>query len=154
MPDDEARPGSTVISGLLVDTSVFARLARDELIRRQLSVLTRTFTARRILLCPPVAAEVGFMARNGKDHALVADLLGHFAECATAPTTEQTLSIQHALWQGGLVRAACVMDTVIAAYAIANKLAVLHYDSDFEHIATAVPHFQHSWIVPRGAAAV
>jgi predicted nucleic acid-binding protein len=60
---------------------------------------------------------------------------------------------QNALWNRGLLRAAGAMDTLIAAYAIRNKATLLHYDRDFDHIASPTPDFRHEWIVPRGSLA-
>jgi predicted nuclease of predicted toxin-antitoxin system len=74
-----------------------------------------------------------------------------FGECGAHPTTGDVLAVQSRLWNGGLLRAAGAVDTLIAAYAMKNDAAVLHYDSDFEHIASVVPGFAHRWIVPRGS---
>lgn len=67
------------------------------------------------------------------------------------PARAEVLDVQSRLWNGGLLRAAGAMDTLIAAYALKNNAAVLHYDGDFEHIASVVPSFAHKWILPRGS---
>ena len=74
-----------------------------------------------------------------------------FAECTERPTVDDALDIQSRLWNGGLLRAAGATDALIAAYAIKNNATVLHYDRDFEHIASVVPGFHHRWILPRGS---
>lgn len=140
------------VTGLLVDTSVFARLGFDTGVTSEFARVIAEVTMRRLLLCPPVAAEVGFMARNTRQHTEFIRDLGEFAPCPISPTSQDTLDIQHALWSHGLLRAAGAMDTLIVAYAKVNRATVLHYDSDFEHIASALPGFQHRWIVPRGTA--
>jgi len=66
-------------------------------------------------------------------------------------TTAVTLSIQNALFTNGFFRAVGTLDTVIAAYALANDAAVLHYDGDFEFVAQVVPSFRHEWIITRGS---
>lgn len=104
-----------------------------------------------MLVCPPVVAEVGFSARSGKDHDTVCRLLAEFPACERHPGTELVLGIQNALFHGGLLRAVGATDTVIAAYAIANEATVLHYDSDFEHVAAVRDDFNHSWIAARGS---
>jgi predicted nucleic acid-binding protein len=138
---------------LLVDTSVFARLGFDSTVTETFARVVERRSVRQLLLCPPVAAEVGYMARDLRQHTELLRDLSEFAPCATSPTSQDVLDIQHALWSHGLLRAAGAMDTLIAAYARVNGAAVLHYDSDFEHIASAVPGFRHRWIVPRGTAA-
>ena len=137
---------------LLVDTSVFARLGFDPSITARFAQLIERVSVRQLLLCPPVAAEVGYMARDPRQHTNFIRSLNEYAACPISPTSQDVLDIQHALWTHGLLRAAGATDTLIAAYAKVNDAAVLHYDSDFEHIASAVPGFQHRWIVPRGAA--
>ena len=37
---------------------------------------------------------------------------------------------------------------MIAEYALANDATVLHYGSDFERVAVAMPNYKHEWIVP------
>jgi hypothetical protein len=103
-----------------------------------------------ILTCPPVAAEVGFSARSCTDHDAVRRFLSEFPECETHPTAALVLDIQGAVFNGGLFRAVGAMDTVIAAYAIANNATVIHYDGDFEHVARVRSDFRHEWIAPRG----
>lgn len=103
-----------------------------------------------ILVCPPVVAEVGFSARSGKDHDAVRRFLAEFSDCETHPSSGLVLDIQNALFMGGLVRAVGAVDTVIAAYAVANRATVLHYDHDFEHVERVRDDFQHAWVAPRG----
>lgn len=81
---------------------------------------------------------------------MTAQLLA-FPDCPIVPTTHDVLLVQNRLWTSSLVRAAGAMDVIIAAYALLNDTTVLHYDTDFEHIASAVPEMKHRWIVPRGS---
>ncbi len=104
-----------------------------------------------ILMCPPVAAEIGFSARSGRGHDQLQALLNDFTDCPVHPSVRLVLEIQNALFTGGLLRAAGANDTVIAAYAIVNDATVLHYDRDFEHLAHAWPGFEQEWIAPRGS---
>lgn len=141
------------ISGrFLVDHSVWARLSTTPIVRGAFETLVNTVSPTAIMMCPPVAAEFGFSARNGADHTRLMGVLRAFPECSRAPTSGETLAIQNALWNGGLLRAVGAIDTLIASYAMANDATVLHYDSDFEHVAKVVPGFKHRWIVPRGVA--
>lgn len=104
-----------------------------------------------LLVCPPVALEYGFTARTGKDHSVLMEQLDSFGECESHPTRDEVMEVQSRLWNGGFLRAAGAMDTLIAAYAVKNAAAVLHYDRDFEHIASVLPGFAHRWILPRGS---
>jgi predicted nucleic acid-binding protein len=49
-------------------------------------------------------------------------------------------------------RAAGVVDLLTAAIAEHHAAVMLHYDSDFEHIA-AVTGQEQRWVVPRGTVA-
>lgn len=104
-----------------------------------------------VLTCPPVVAKVGFSARSGADHDAACQHLAEFPECEAHPSTDLVLAIQNALFNGGLFRAVGALDTVIAAYAIVNGATVVHYDADFEHVATVRDDFRQQWIAPRGS---
>lgn len=134
---------------LLVDNSVWQRV-RQPAVRTELDRLRTRHGAQSVLVCPPIAAEVGFSARNGPDHDAVAAALAAFDDCAVHPTSADVLDVQNALFHGGLVRAVGALDTVIAAYALANDATVLHYDRDFEHVARVRPALEHRWIAPPG----
>lgn len=138
-----------VAAGFIVDNSVWQRLSRPA-VRAAMAQLTAGHSPWSILVCPPIAAEVGFSARDGADHDAVQAHLSAFPECETHPGTGLVLDIQNALWNGGLRQAVGAADTLIAAYAIANDATVVHYDSDFEHVERVRPDFRHRWIVPRG----
>lgn len=136
----------------IVDNSVWARLATTPQIRLALTAIVNAHSPSAIMICPPVAAEVGFSARNGQDHTRVMSQLAAFPECAHSPTSSEVLAVQSRLWNGGLLRSVGTLDTLIAAYALRNDAIVLHYDSDFEHVASVTPGFRHQWAIPRGSA--
>lgn len=152
-----ARPASRVARApkrptrFVVDTSVWARLATTPEVVEELKKIVELVSPIDLLVCPPVALEYGFTAPTGKAHTAVAAQLEAFGTCDIHPTQNEVLQIQSRLWNGGLLRAAGAMDTLIAAYAMRNDAAVLHYDRDFEHIASVVPGFTHRWILPRGS---
>lgn len=135
----------------LIDTSVWARLATTPEVVEELKKLVELVSPTDLLVCPPVAVEYGFTARTGKDHSKLMEQLDAFGASDVHPTREDVLALQSRLWNGGLLRAAGATDTLIAAYALKNNAAVLHYDRDFEHIASVVPGFSHKWILPRGS---
>jgi predicted nucleic acid-binding protein len=135
---------------LLIDNSVWQRQAQPE-VRSAMTDLLDSRSPLDILICPPIVAEVGFSARSGPDHDAVRGFLAEFPECDSHPSVDLVLAVQNALFRGGLVRAVGALDTVIAAYAIANDAAVVHYDRDFERVARVWPDFRHTWIAPRGS---
>lgn len=119
-------------------------------VRAAVDALLAQVSPAGVLVCPPVVAEVGFSARDGRDHDRVRAALAAFPDCDRHPATALVLDIQNRLWKGGLFRAVGPADTQIAAYALANNATVVHYDTDFEHVACVTPDFRHRWIVPRG----
>jgi len=135
---------------LLIDNSVWQRQAQPG-VRLALQELLSQRSPLEILTCPPIVAEVGFSARSGRDHDAVRSYLAEFPECESHPGSSLVLEVQGALFHAGLVRAVGAVDTVIAAYAIQNDATVVHYDSDFEHVARVWPGFRHAWISPRGS---
>lgn len=145
-----ARPPKRPVR-FLVDTSVWARLATTPEVVDELKKIVELVSPADLLVCPPVALEYGFTAPSGKAHSVLIAQLDAFGQCDVHPDQEEVVDIQSRLWNGGLLRAAGAMDTLIAAYAMKNDAAVLHYDRDFEHIAAVVPGFAHRWILPRGS---
>lgn len=135
----------------LIDNSVWARLSTAPEVVAALKALVDLADPESLLVCAPIAIELGFGARTGPDHAVLREQLAAFAQCPEHPSADDALDIQGRLWNGGLLRSAGAMDTLIAAYAIRNDATLLHYDRDFEHIASVEPEFRQQWIVPRGS---
>lgn len=138
------------LSPILIDNSVWQR-ERNPVVREALRASIQQWLASSFLICPPIAAEVGFSARSGEDHSVIRDVLTEYRDCPNHPGTRLVLDIQNALFTSGLLRAVGALDTVVAAYAIVNDATLVHYDSDFEYVARVRPDFQHRWIVPRGS---
>ncbi len=136
----------------IVDNSVWGRLRTTPAVRTALTALINAYSPSAIMICPPSVAEYGFSASTGGDHTRVMAQLKAFPECPQAPTSVEVLEMQNRLWNSGLLRAVGAMDTLIAAYALRNDAAVLHYDRDFEHVAAVTPGFRHEWVIPRGTA--
>jgi predicted nucleic acid-binding protein len=135
----------------LIDNSVWARLSTDPDVVAALRSIVDLTRPDDVLVCPPIAVEIGFGARTGADHSVLQTQLGAFSHCSEHPNVDDALDIQNRLWNGGLLRAAGSMDTLIAAYALKNDAILLHYDRDFDYIAAVMPAFRHQWIVPRGS---
>lgn len=132
----------------LADTSVFARLDKPR-VRAAFAPLA---AEGRVALCPPVAFELGFSARNHDDHQAVADrLLAFPSVVVTDGDHRRALELQSTLCARGQHRALSLVDGLIAAIAETRDLTILHYDADFELVADVTGQ-AHMWIVGRGTA--
>jgi predicted nucleic acid-binding protein len=132
----------------LVDTSAFTRLGKPHVA----ASIAPLIADGRVALCSPVAFELGFSARSAADHDAIMSRIDSFE---TAPTTEadhrRALEVQGMLAHTGHHRSVSLVDGLVAAIAEARSLTVLHYDADFELIATITGQ-PTEWIVERGTA--
>lgn len=129
----------------LLDTSVVTRLRSSE-VRRRIEQLDNSGLARTSM----TDLEVGFSARNGAEWDRLNSALGAFAQVdVEARHFDRARQVQRLLANGGL-RGRKIPDLLIAAVAEAASLTVLHYDSDFDHIA-AVTGQPTEWVVPRAS---
>jgi len=98
--------------------------------------------------------EVGFSARSTNDYATTRQtLIDHLPPVFITPRAEQRArEVQAELVRRGQHRAVSIPDLIVAAVAMVEKLAVLHYDADFDMIA-AVTGQPVEWVVPRGSVA-
>jgi len=108
--------------------------------------------------CLPLLLEQGYSARNADEHELlISSALTATLLLSTGPDVATlALSIQAALFRAGKGRAVGVSDLQIAATAIhhstaANPVVLVHYDRDFDHIASVEPRLNARWIVPPGS---
>ncbi len=135
----------------LVDNSVLQRLARSGEIRTEVSRLAH----RGEVLCASTVSvlEAGFSARSHDAHQEIVRRLTQSFELL--PLTEEVGSVavqlQDALWRAGKGRAAGVVDLLHAAAAVSHGATVLHYDSDFDHIASVDRRVRAQWIVSPGS---
>jgi predicted nucleic acid-binding protein len=125
------------------------------------SVLTR-------LRFPPVAAriraldgsglgrvaisdlEIGFSARSALEWDRLAAALAVFRIVEVHPRHyERAKQVQRSLAQAGL-KGRKIPDLLIAAAAEHESLSLLHYDADFDHIAS-VTWQPTEWVVPQGS---
>jgi predicted nucleic acid-binding protein len=132
----------------LVDKSVLARLSRPEV--RQM-VLPHV-QAGRVAITIVTELEVGFSARSAKDYATTRRTLVDFlVPILVSPRAEQRArEVQAALVWHGQHRAVSIPDLLVAAVAEVEQLSVLHYDADFELIASITSQ-PTEWVLPRGS---
>jgi predicted nucleic acid-binding protein len=132
----------------LVDKSVLARLARAEV----REVLLPRVQAGRIAISIVTELEVGFSARSIDDYLTTRrTLVDYLVPILIAPRAEQRArEVQAELVRRGQHRAASIPDILMAAAAEVEQLSVLHYDADFELIASITGQ-PTEWVVPRGS---
>lgn len=132
----------------LLDTSALARLHRIPVV----AVIAPLVAAREAALCAPVAFELGYSARSATDHAELVDRLHAFPMApVTSADHERALELQGLLAERGRHRALSLVDALVAAVAETRGLTILHYDSDFELVASVTGQ-PHEWVVARGNA--
>ncbi len=131
----------------LVDTSVLKRLGRPD-VRKVIEPLAAAGRLGRPRICD---LEVGYSARSADEWDQLIEALGAFdAVETTAAHVRRALQVQRLLAQ----RSQCgrkIPDLLVAAAAEALDVAVLHYDGDFDLIASVTGQLC-GWIVPAGSA--
>ena len=129
----------------LVDTSVFTRLS-DPAVLVELRPLVQAGAAAR---APISDLEIGFSARNANEWDELNDDLEICASLEILPVDfARAQTVQRLLAQAGR-RGRKVPDLLIAAVAERHRLTVLHYDRDYDHIASVTGQTV-TWVVPAG----
>jgi len=131
----------------LVDTSVLKRLGRPD-VRAVIEPLAATGRLGRPRICD---LEVGYSARTADEWDRLIEALGAFdAVDTTAEHVRRALQVQRLFAQRSQ-RGRKIPDLLVAAAAEALDLAVLHYDGDFDLIASVTGQ-RCTWVVPGGSA--
>jgi len=130
----------------LVDTSVLKRLGRFE-VRRRVEPLAATGQLGRPNICD---LEVGYSARSVEEWDRLVGALDAFdAVDTTASHLRRAIQVQRLLAERSQ-RGRKIPDLLVAAAAEELGIAVLHYDADFDLIASVTgQHCQ--WVVPAGS---
>jgi predicted nucleic acid-binding protein len=140
----------------LIDNSVLQRISRSPEVERAWRALD---TTGRKALCLPSLLEAGYSARDAGGHGrAIAALRAACEVLDPAPAlTAISLRLQKLLFEAGMGRAAGVSDLQIAATALHYSaspgdalVTVVHYDADFDCLASVEPALSTRWIVPRG----
>lgn len=130
----------------LVDTSVLKRLHLSE-VRRVVEPLAHAGRLGRASICD---LEVGYSARNAQEwDGLVAALGALLAIDTTATHVNRALQVQRLLVQRSQ-RGRKIPDLLVAAAAEELKIDVLHYDADFDLIASVTGQ-RCTWVVAAGS---
>jgi len=129
----------------LLDTSVVTRL-RVPAVRERVQALDTIGLARTAM----TDLEVGFSARETSEWDRLMTALEGFELVDILPSHfSRARQVQRLLAQHGL-KGRKVPDLLIAAVGEQTARSVLHYDSDFEHIASVTGQST-EWVVARGS---
>ena len=136
------------VARYLADKSALARL-HHPLVAARLGPLVE---AGLVATCPMVELEVLFSTRSGTEYEVVrADRrLGYEWLPMAEHEWERALEVQRDLAAVGQLRAVAIPDLLIAATAERHRVTVLHYDADFDRIASVTGQ-PVEWAVPAGA---
>jgi predicted nucleic acid-binding protein len=131
----------------LVDKSALARMPLEPVRRR----LAPIIEAGEAATCAVIDLEVLFSARNGEEHEKIRQrrALAYLSVPFTEEILQRAIAIQGELARTGRHRVP-IPDLLIAASGEASGLTVLHYDSDFDLIASVTGQ-PVEWVVPRGS---
>lgn len=129
----------------LVDTSVLKRLGNSE-VREVIEPLAAGGDLGRPTICD---LEVGYSARNAREWDLLLTALDTFeAVDMTATHVRRALQVQRLLAERSQ-RGRKIPDLLVAAAAEILDVGVLHYDADFDLIASVTGQCC-EWVVPAG----
>jgi predicted nucleic acid-binding protein len=131
----------------LIDKSALARMPLEPVHRR----LAPLIEAGEAATCAIIDLEVLFSARNGEEHEKIRlrRSLAYQAVPFTEEIFQRAIAIQGELARTGRHRVP-IPDLLIAATGEASGLIILHYDSDYDLIASVTGQ-PVEWVVPRGS---
>ncbi len=139
---------------LLIDHSVWARSSDGRLSGTARTRFETALAAGELWTCPPALLEMRYSARDGGQFAEIAnelDALEHAPLTSEAAKTALTAQAELAMAPGVSHRVKPV-DLLIAAIAAISRIGVLHYDHDYDTIATHTSlSFASAWVAPRGS---
>jgi predicted nucleic acid-binding protein len=132
----------------LADKSALARIDREPVARR----LGPMIEAGLVGTCGVIELEVRFSARSHRDYEVISRdrALGYEWFPMNDDVWERALEVQYALSEAGQLRAVKFPDLLIAATAERHGLVVIHYDHDYDTIAT-VTNQPTEWVVAPGS---
>ncbi|HEX4059324.1 MAG TPA: PIN domain nuclease [Galbitalea sp.] len=137
-----------LIAKVLVDTSAQARMA-DPVVS---SVIAPKISSGLAATCAALDFEALFSRRSAADYEQVRGdrQLAYEYLATTERDWQRALEVQRRLAAASRTRAVGMPDLVIAAVAERERVAIMHYDSDFELIAEITGQ-EMRWVAPRGS---
>jgi predicted nucleic acid-binding protein len=131
----------------LADKSALTRRETRPEVR---AVLEPLLLAGRIATCSVVDLELLYSARNPTGYEALAKALRGMPRVQIVEAIfERALNVQAKLAMKSQHRNVSLPDLIVAACAEHYQLTLLHYDSDYDRIAT-ITNQPTQWIVPRG----
>ena len=136
------------VARYLVDKSAIARWHHPG-VRK---VLAPLIEHGLVATCGITELEVLFSACGKAGYRQVAEDRQHAYEWLPTEDTDlrRALTIQAELAGRGQLRAVSLPDLIIAAVAERHRVCVLHYDGDYEQVATITGQATR-WVVPQGS---
>lgn len=136
---------------LLLDNSAWARLGDPSLPPDRAGEIADAIEAQRLATCLPFLLEAGYSARSAEVHGeLVEELLALPRLAIDEEVERRAVAAQRQLARIGHHRLPPV-DLIVAAVADRHRRGVLHYDGDYDVLATKTDlRFDSVWLVPRG----
>lgn len=134
----------------LADKSALARLHHPQVA----AVLAPLIEAGLVATCPMVEFEMLWSTRSPQefDEVRADRSLGY----EWLPTEDldwrRSMDVMAELWSTGLARSVALPDLLIAATAERHRVTVLHYDADYDLIASITTQ-PVEWVVPAGTVA-
>lgn len=137
------------VADFLADTSALSRLGRPAVD----AALSPLIEAGQVATCGMVALEVLFSARSPADYVRRQRQLREGFEQLAMPDEvwQRAQEVQSVLATRSEHRGAALPDLLIAATAERHRVTVLHYDHEYDLIASVTGQ-RVRWIVPRGTA--
>lgn len=133
--------------GFLADKSALARLRNPSVA----AVLVPLVVNGQLAACSVLDLELLYSARGYGDFvATRAELAGYPRLDTTQADFDRAVAVMEQLAQRGQHRAAGLPDLLLAATAERHGVTLLHYDADFELIASVTGQAAR-WVVPRGS---
>jgi predicted nucleic acid-binding protein len=134
------------VASHLADTSALARLRHPAVA----ATLGPLIEAGLVATCGVIEFELGWATRTSAEFdELRADRdTGYEWLAIHDEDWRRALDVQATLWRNEHIRAVGFPDLLIAAVAEREHVTVLHYDSDYDHIA-AITGQPAQWVIPR-----
>lgn len=141
-----------MIGPALLDSSAWARLQHRSLSARRRGEIAEAIEAGRIFVSLPLLLEAGYTGGTARDHD---DLYGVLLDLPwaeiDAAVERRAVQAQEQLAQAGHRRVPPV-DVMMAAIADRHRLALLHYDGDYDVIAKQTDlRFESHWLAKHGS---
>lgn len=132
----------------LADKSALARGDTRPQVR---AVIEPLLVAGEIATCGVVDLELLYSAQSPRTYARLAKGLRALPRVqVTEAVFERALEVQSQLARRSQHRAVSLPDLIVAACAESAGLTVLHYDADFDRVAT-ITRQPVQWVLPRGS---